>query len=171
MTAPTLTTERLILSGHQAEDHPALTAIWGDPAVYRHIGGQPRAAEEVWLRLLRHVGQWTLFGRGMWVLRDRQTGAVLGEAGLMDNRRVTTPMLPDCPEAGWTLGPAAHGRGLAREAMGAILDWADGQGMARTACIIDAANTASIRLAERLGYVRQPDVLYNGRAVQVYRRG
>ncbi len=169
--APTLHTDRLILSAHHPDDHDALAAIWSDPAVYRHIGGQPHSREEVWRQLLRHVGQWTLFGRGMWVLRDRQDGAVIGELGLMDGRRTMAPPLPDLPEAGWTLGPAAHGRGLAREAMEAILGWADARGIGATVCIIDPANTASIRLSQRLGYVRLGDSLYNGRPVDVFRRG
>jgi RimJ/RimL family protein N-acetyltransferase len=168
---PTLRTERLILSGHQPDDLPALAAIWCDPEVYRHIGGQERGREEVWLRMLRHVGQWTLFGRGMWVVRDRETGAVLGEAGLMDGRREMTPPLPEMPEAGWTLASAAHGRGLGREAMTAALAWADAEGHPKSCCIIDPGNAPSIRLAGRLGYVPAGTSQYHGRPVAVMTRG
>lgn len=150
--APVLHTARLTLSGHAPGDLDALAAIWADPRVYAHIGGQPRSREEVWIQLLRHIGQWAAFGRGMWVLRETASGRLVGEAGLMDARRDIQPPMPDVPEAGWILASAGHGRGFAREAMDAVLAWADGQQIARTACIIDPGNTASIRLADRLGY-------------------
>ncbi|GGB38989.1 N-acetyltransferase [Sphingomonas metalli] len=169
--APTLRTDRLILSAHRPEDLDSLVAIWSDPAVYRHIGGKPRTREEVWLQLLRHTGQWTLFGRGLWVVRDAATGDLLGEAGLMDTRRDFSFSLPDRPEAAWILGPAAHGRGLAREAMGAVHDWAAAQGMTRTFCIIGAENAASIRLAGRLGYEHEAEGQYHERPTVVMLRG
>lgn len=171
MTAPTITTDRLVLAPHAAADLDALAAIWADPVVCRHIGGRTRPREEVWLRLLRHVGQWTLLGHGMWVLRDRATGTVLGEAGLLEARRDTDPALPDRPETGWTLATAAHGRGLAREAMAAVLGWADGRGIAATMCIVDPANASSLRLAERIGYRPAGEILYGGRPARMLMRG
>ncbi|MDP1028577.1 GNAT family N-acetyltransferase [Sphingomonas sp. KR1UV-12] len=171
MTAPTLRTARLILSGHRPDDLDALTAIWSDPLVYAHIGGRARDREEVWLRLLRHIGQWTAFGHGMWVLREAETGQIVGEAGLMTSRRTVEPPLPDLPEAGWTLASYAHGRGLAREAMEAVLDWAGHAGVARTGCIIDPDNAASIRLAERLGYRAAGEARYGGRPILTFVRG
>lgn len=82
---------------------------------------------------------------------DRATGAVLGDIGLLESRRAIIPELT-VPEVGWTLVPAAHGEGYAGEAMRAVLDWADANGIDRTCCIIDPGNAASIRLAEKLGY-------------------
>lgn len=168
--APVLHTARLTLSGHAPDDLDALAAIWSDPAVYAHIGGRAREREDVWLQLLRHIGQWTAFGRGMWVLRDRATGAIFGEAGLMDARRGLEPPVGDHPEAGWILGSAAHGQGLAREAMDAVLGWADAAGIARLGCIIDPANTASVRLAGRLGFRPGGESLYRGRPTLTFTR-
>ncbi len=169
--APTLHTARLTLSGHRPDNLDALAALWAEPAVYAHIGGRARSREEVWLQLLRHIGQWTAFGRGMWVLRETATGRILGEAGLMDTRRGIEPPPVDCPEAGWILGSAAHGHGFGHEAMAAVLGWAGAAGIARTACIIDPANSASIRLAGRLGYVAAGEGLYNGRPTLMFVRG
>lgn len=167
---PTLTTARLTLRGHHPDDLDALAAMWADPAVYGMIGGKPRPREEVWIRLLRSVGQWSVFGYGAWVVCDRTTGEVLGDIGLLESRRAIVPELT-VPETGWTLVPTAHGRGFAAEAMRAVLDWADGRGLTRTCCIIDPANTASIRLAEKLGYGAPVEGIYHDRPIRIFHRG
>ncbi|WP_343526135.1 GNAT family N-acetyltransferase [Sphingomonas sp.] len=167
---PTLTTERLTLRGHHPDDLDALAAMWADPAVYGMIGGKPRPREDVWIRLLRSIGCWTVFGYGAWVVCDRASGAVLGDIGLLESQRTITPPLT-VPEVGWTLVPAAHGKGYAGEAMRAVLEWADGHGVGRTCCIIDPANTASIRLAEKLGYGAPVEGVYHDRVMQIFHRG
>ena len=167
---PTLTTARLTLRGHHPDDLDALAAMWADPAVYAMIGGKPRTREEVWIRLLRSIGQWTAFDYGAWVVCDRTTGAVLGDIGLLESRRAITPALT-VPEVGWTLVPAAHGQGYAGEAMHAVLGWADRHGIGRTCCIIDPGNVASIRLAERLGYGVPVEGVYHDRAILIFYRG
>lgn len=167
---PVLTTQRLTLRGHRPDDLDALAAMWADPAVYAMIGGQPRSREEVWIRLLRSIGCWTVFGYGAWVVCDRASGAVLGDIGLLESRRAIEPALT-VPEVGWALGPAAQGRGYAGEAMAAVLDWADAQGTARTCCIIDPGNAASIRLAGKLGYAAPVEGRYHARPILIFHRG
>lgn len=174
MSAPTLTpiltTDRLTLRGHRPDDFDALAAMWADPAVYGMIGGKPRAREDVWIRMLRSVGCWTVFGYGAWVVCDRTTGQVLGDMGLLESRRAIMPELT-VPEAGWTLIPAAQGKGYAGEAMRAILGWAEAQGIGRTCCIIDPGNSASIRLAEKLGYGAPVEGIYHERPIRIFHRG
>jgi len=166
--APTLHTDRLTLSGHHIDDLDDLAAMWADPAVYTMIGGVARPREEVWIRLLRSIGQWQAFGYGSWVLRDA-TGAFVGEVGLMEARRAIEPPLA-LPEVGWTLSPAAHGRGYAGEALAAILDWTQRCGIAATTCIIDPGNAASLRLAARVGYAVVRETAYKDRPILVLER-
>ena len=123
MIAPVVTTDRLILTGHHPDHLDPLAAMWADPAVYTMIGGVPRSREEVWLRLLRSIGQWQAFGYGSWVF-CAPDGTVLGEGGLMEARRTMDPPLT-LPEANWVLAPHAHGRGFAYAAMTAALGWAE----------------------------------------------
>jgi RimJ/RimL family protein N-acetyltransferase len=148
---PTLTTDRLILRPHMAADLPACLALWSNPDVTRFIGGRPNTVEEVWRRILAYAGHWQLRGYGYWLATDRQTGAAVGEFGLADFQRDLTPSLGDTPEAGWAMLPQYQGRGLAFEALSAVLAWADAT-MPRTVCLIDPANTPSLRLAAKLGY-------------------
>ena len=169
MTAPILTTARLTLAGHAAGDLDDLAAMWADPGVYAMIGGQPRSREEVWIRLLRSVGQWTLFGYGAWVLRETATGRLVGDIGLIEARRAIDPAI-DAPEMGWALATPAQGRGYAKEALDAVLAWSDAHGLARTMCIIDPDNAASIRLAGRIGYRTIGRGRYHDRPIDLYER-
>jgi len=152
-TAPLLLTARLRLRPHAPGDYPSCKALWQHPDTIRFIGGVGQSDQEVWFRLLRYGGMWPLLGYGFWVFEDLATGQFVGEGGLMDARRELAG-LQDIPEAGWALMPHMGGRGLATEAMDAVLGWADAQLAAdRTGCIIDPGNSASLRVAAKLGYV------------------
>jgi RimJ/RimL family protein N-acetyltransferase len=59
-------------------------------------------------------------------------------------------------EIGYVLSPAARGRGAATRTVRLLTDWAfEELGMERLALWIDVENSASERVAERAGYVRE----------------
>lgn len=159
----TLTTPRLILRAHTAADFPACCTLWADPVVTRFIGGRPSTQEEVWSRILRYAGHWQLLGYGYFLAIDRQNGALVGEFGLADFYRDITPSFGDTPEAGWVMLPGFQGRGLAQEALEAVLNWAD-HTMPRTVCMIDPDNTPSLKLAAKLGYAEYARTTYKNHA-------
>jgi RimJ/RimL family protein N-acetyltransferase len=148
---PTLETRRLVLRGQGIADLDDLLAMWSDPEVTRHIGGKPREREEVWARLLRNVGHWTLAGHGIWQIRERATDRFVGEVGLADFKRDLAFSFDGAPEGAWVLARWAHGQGYATEAMTAALAWS-APAHPRTVCIIDVGNAASLRVAAKLGY-------------------
>lgn len=153
--APTLTTDRLILRAHRRDDFEALARMWADPAVTRHIGGKSATRQESWFRLLRYGGLWPMLGFGYWAITDRASGRYLGDAGLADFQRGMGADFDGLPEAGWALVADAAGQGLATEAAGAVLAWADTHLDApRTVCMIDPENLASIQVARKLGFVQ-----------------
>ena len=170
MTGPTLRTQRLTLSPHTPAELEACASMWADPRVTEHIGGRPLTREECWRNIQRYVGHWALFGYGYLAVRDTATSAFLGEVGLMDSRRDTEPSFKGTPEAGWAFAPAAGGQGYAREAVAALLEWADGQRIARTVCMVDHANTRSIRLAEAVGYHAAGEVAYRDARTRLFER-
>ncbi len=151
---PVLMSGRLRLRRHVESDLDAASAMWGDPEVVRHIGGKPFSRTEVWHRLLRYVGHWSLRPYGYWAITDGQTGDFLGEIGLADWQREGYGTLLDAPECGWVLARAAQRRGYALEALQTVLAWADENLASRTVCVIDIGNDASIRLAQCAGYGR-----------------
>ncbi len=170
MHAPTLTTARLTLTAYTPDDLEECAAMWAEPAVYTMIGGKPRSREEVWIRLLRSIGQWAAFGYGSWVVRARDDGRWIGEMGLIEARRAIVPAIDDAPEAGWTMTGAAHGRGYAREGLAAALGWVDARGLARTRCIIDPGNAPSLRLAAHLGYAPWAEGQYHDKPIRILER-
>lgn len=149
---PVLQTQRLILRGHTLDDFVGCSRLWTNPDVTRFIGGRPSTQEEVWSRILRYAGHWQLLGFGYFVGVDRQSNEIVGEFGLANFHRDIDPPFGDTPEAGWAMLPDYHGKGLAREAMEAVLTYADSKRIPKTVCMIDPANAASIRLAETLGF-------------------
>jgi RimJ/RimL family protein N-acetyltransferase len=59
-------------------------------------------------------------------------------------------------EAGYIVAPQARGRGLAGRALGVLTEWALGElGLERVELRITADNVASMRVAERCGFVRE----------------
>lgn len=171
MTAPTLETARLVLRGHGIDDFADSAAMWGDPAVTRHIGGKPSTREEAWTRFLRYLGHWSVMGFGYWVVRERATGGFVGEVGFADYKREIDPSLEGAMEIGWVLSPSAHGKGYASEAASAALAWATARfASMRTVCLIDPGNEASIRVAEKCGFKEIGRTTYKGDPTIVFER-
>ena len=146
--------------------------MWADPEVTRYIGGRPFTEEEVWARLLRYAGLWSLLGYGYWVVRQRDTGRFVGEVGLADFHRDISPSFEGTPEVGWALATWAKGQGFATEAVLAALAWSDTQLRApRTVCIISPSNTASMRVAEKCGFREAGRAMYKGGETVMLVRG
>jgi RimJ/RimL family protein N-acetyltransferase len=167
----TLQTPRLSLRPHRADDLDDYAAMWAEPEVVRYVGGRPSSRQESWARLLRQVGHWQLLGFGYWILKDRESGRLVGEAGFANFERDLEPPLGDAPEAGWIIATWAHGRGYATEATRAILAWGDDRFRGeRSVCIIDPANAASLRVAEKCGFTETHRTSYVGDPIIVMER-
>jgi RimJ/RimL family protein N-acetyltransferase len=168
---PVLQTERLQLRGYQLSDFPDHAAIWAHPRTTRDFEGYDYDEEMCWLRFQRNIGQWHLFGYGMWAVADRQSDRFIGAVGFMQARRAIDVPFSDMPEAGWVIAPHCHGQGLAREALTAAFAWADDHIEApQTWCMINPPNAISQKVAARFGYRRAKDSSYKGKPVQTWLR-
>jgi RimJ/RimL family protein N-acetyltransferase len=147
MEPPRLRTERLLLREFRADDiGPELEQVQ-DPEVQRFLGGV-RTPYEAFRTLATHAGHWALRGFGQWAVQRRADGRFLGRVGLW------YPEGWPGPEVGWRLGRAAWGHGYATEAARAAIGWAwTARGMTELSSMIVAENTASQRVAQRLGHV------------------
>ena len=142
-----------------------------DEDVVRHLGGQPFSREETWRKILGSLGLWDLLGYGYWVAERLEDKAYLGQIGFADFKRDMVPNIENIPEMGWILAPHAHGKGYASEAVAAALAWADEHLKApEIVAIIDPANAASIRVAEKAGFERREDALYLGEPILLFCR-
>jgi len=163
-------TERLLLRPPVLDDFEGSYALLSDPAVMSFIGG-PLSREESWHRLLRYAGHWSLLGYGLFVIIEKASGRLLGQTGLADFHRGLGEVFDPYPEAAWITATAAHGRGIAAEAVGAAHAWFDAnRPQTRTVCIINPDNTASVRLAGKLGYAPFGQASYKSAEVTMFER-
>lgn len=150
-------TERLILREWLDADREEFLALCNSPAVMEHLGG-PATAEEVDEGIARIRACQAEHGHCFWAMERKADGAFLGFCGL---KVVDDPgmAIHGDIEVGWRLRADLWGRGYAREAAAASLDWGWAHLNAdRIIAITVPANTRSWGLMERLGMVRRPDL-------------
>lgn len=170
-SAPTLATERLILRAFDVSDLDAHAATLGNEEVMRHVGGQALNAEDSWRRLLMGVGMWSLIGMGPWAVDLRGDGRMVGHCGFFQFHRDMVPSILGEPEMGWIFDPSVQRQGIAYEACSAALAWAEREiGAQSYPAIIDLENIPSMKLAERLGFVRLADATYRDTRMAFFRR-
>jgi ribosomal-protein-alanine N-acetyltransferase len=152
-------TERLILRHFCAGDGEAMDRVFGDAEVMRFGAGvQSQAWVREWLgRCLERYEQW---GFGLWAVVEKSNRNVIGYCGLTHfpdiNGRPET-------EVGYRLARSSWGRGYGTEAARAVRDYAlNTLGLGRLIAIIDPENTASIRVAEKIGLRFETEVTLPG---------
>lgn len=172
---PILETPRLRLRGYRPEDCASAMEMWRDEKVHRFLG-RAFTREEIWARLLRYVGHWALLGYGFWAIEHKASGQLIGEGGFCDFQRdIAWPsyvLTQDAQhEIGWAFCAAYHGQGFATEAVQAMTQWADQHfDHRRTICIINPANAASLRVAQKCGYREIGTVHYKENNVGIFAR-
>ena len=144
-------TGRLILRGWEARDRVPFHAMGQDERVMATLG--PLLWRDETDALIDRM-QAILAANGytFWAIERREDGAFLGFCGLKPGAE-DTPIQGET-EIGWRLAFEHWGRGYAREAAQACLDWAWAHDIASVAAITSVGNTRSRGLMERLGMVR-----------------
>ena len=149
-TAPLpLLTARTRLRRLSEADLPRFQAYRHDAEIGRWQGWQPM--DDVAARAFLQdaatspfcpPGQWFQLG-----IAERDSDALIGDIGVQLHGGAGL-----LAEIGFTLAPAAQGRGLATEAVGAVVAWLLAQAPAqRVVAVADTRNLASLRLLQRLG--------------------
>nr|WP_303651411.1 GNAT family N-acetyltransferase [Asticcacaulis currens] len=155
---------------HILADFPAMCTMYSDPLFLRFVNAPPQTGEEVWNRLLRYMGHWAAFDRGLFAIVENDTGEFVGETGFANFHREISPDFDPFPEAAWALKSSAQGKGYAREAVRVAHAWFDKVYSERTVCIIDGANAPSQKIAAELGYRPFGVAGYKGKDVRMYQR-
>ncbi len=159
---PRLHTERLVLREWRSADADAYAAMAADPEVMRYVGGV-MDQEQSWRSMALHAGHWGLRGYGNWAVERIADGQLLGRVGLWN------PEGWFGLELGWTLARHAWGNGYATEAAGAAMSWAwTALSAPRLISVIHPDNTASARVAERLGFAWLRNGDLRGQVVSIY---
>jgi RimJ/RimL family protein N-acetyltransferase len=149
---PDLRTPRLRLREFRADDAAALYAVHSDPRVMRYW------SFPAWTRLdqahARIAGALADRARGAmyaWAVADLDSDVLVGSVAVFHIDTVQRRA-----EIGYSLHADRQGRGLAQEALRAVLAFLiDARGFERIEADIDPRNSASCRLAERLGFMRE----------------
>lgn len=150
-------TPRLRIREITVEDVPRLYELYSDASVTQFM--EPLLAEPeqeiIYTReYIKNV--YRFYGYGMWVIEGRESGQVIGRAGLEYKEGF------EGLELGFMLGAAYQHKGYAYEACSAILSYGIRELDQRTyCCFVNEKNKASIRLCERLGFAPQGRVRLN----------
>ncbi len=146
-------TERLRLRTWTPDDLGEFNRLTNTPVVMAHLGGVagPEDCQALYDRVLLCQQQ---HGFCFWIVERQGDGAMLGICGF---KRGTVDPVMGAMEIGWRFRQDAWGRGYAREAASACLDWgwrnvADN----RIIAITVIGNSPSWGLMQRLGMTRNP---------------
>jgi len=133
----------------QIRDHAReMHGLLNDPALYAYTGGGPPDSLE-WLvnrfRLLE--SRRSPDGKQLWlnwVIREKASGRLVGY--------VQATVDGSTADAAWVIGTAHQGRGHATRAARLMLGELERMGVRQLTCHVNRQHTASIRVAEKLGF-------------------
>lgn len=145
-----LETERLRLRPIDAAlDFEGWAEMMSDAETMRYIGGKALSRGQAWRSMATMIGHQVARGYSMFAVVEKSTNQFIGRVG---------PWYPagwDDREIGWGLTRKAWGKGYATEAAKVCMDYVfDDLGWENVIHYIDPDNTASMRVAERLGSKR-----------------
>ena len=158
MNVPVLLTPRLTLTPLRMEHSAGMFKLWSDRAVCRYSGAaEDLDGRDVTLpatrpsdsdKIIRYFEHFEGLGvRFRWAILRGRDQRFIGIIGFND-------VGPSC-EIAYHLLPECWGNGFMSEAMQAALQWAfDAFPGAAVTAYIEPGNSASIRLAERSGFVQ-----------------
>lgn len=143
---------RLDLIPLQVEHADEMAVVLSDPALYAFIGGAPATVEQLRSRYERMIAGPSSPGESWlnWVIRLRDEGCLTGY--------VQATVSADTAEIAWVVGTPWQGRGIAREAASALVDWLP---VRTVVAHIHPEHTASAAVAAAAGLTRT-DVRQDG---------
>lgn len=149
---PPLADEAVRLREPAARDLDAVVAACQDPMVQRFTRVPTPYGEADGRAFIRGSAGRRLMGQSLdLVVADRRDDRLLGMVGLIADRHDALRA-----EIGYWVAPDARGRGVATRALGLLARWCVTHGgFERLDLQAATANTASLRVAERCGFVRE----------------
>jgi RimJ/RimL family protein N-acetyltransferase len=140
-----ITTARLSLRPVAREHLDDLARLKADPRVFSFMLHGVRSPERTREELEDDIEFWLVRGYGTWSVFERDTGEFLGICGFMerpDGRGVALR---------FALWPECRGKGYAREAAAAALDFGRRAGLQRIIAVARDTNTASRAVLSDIG--------------------
>ena len=144
-------TKRCILREICMEDMQALFDLYAEPGMTDYIEPLYPWEQELEYEKSYIEHMYRLYEYGMWVVIGKDTGKLIGRAGL-EHREYPEESHMEL-ELGYAIGTAYQRKGYATEVCQAIIAYAqENLEYPRINCLIEKENTASIRFIESLGF-------------------
>ena len=142
-------TERLILRHLTVEDAADLYRIYSNPETIKFMGRGAASVEETRGHLQKHIEKYYhRYGFGLWATVLKENNRLIGRCGLLYEEIEGVKDL----ELAYLLDSHYWGLGLATEAARSIIEAGFGKyNFKRIIAVINPQNTASIRVAEKVG--------------------
>ena len=153
-------TERCVIKELSLEDLDELFALYEDECIYKYTENLYPYEEELEFQRAYINNMYRFFGYGMWLVFCKETGKLIGRAGLEHREYDGEIEL----ELGYVIGTPFQRQGYATEVCQRIIEIARNMtDFSRMNCLIDADNIASIRLAQKLGFTQREVIEAEGK--------
>lgn len=140
-------TDRCLIRELSLSDLPALYELYAKPGMTDYVEPLYDYETELEYQKAYIENMYGFYEYGMWLVFSKETGKLIGRAGLEHD------------ELGYMIAPELQNRGYATEVCRFIIDYArENTGFEELYCRIDERNEASVRLAKKLGFVRNAQI-------------
>ena len=140
-------TDRCLIRELSLSDIPALYELYDKPGMTDFVEPLYDYETELEYQKAYIENMYGFYEYGMWLVFSKETGKLIGRAGLEHN------------EMGYMIAPEFQNLGYATEVCRFIVEYArKNTDFEELYCRIDEKNVASVRLAKRLGFVRKGQI-------------
>lgn len=150
-----LDTERCSIRETTVEDLDAFYKIYSDPAITKYMENlfADRDEEKVYIETYAKT-VYDFYGYGMWTVTLKETGEVIGRAGISIREGF------EDPELGFMIGVPWQGKGIATEVCEKILEYTETElGIRQVIALVQPGNECSVGLLHKLGFVYEKEVV------------
>ena len=140
-------TDRCLIRELSLSDLPALYELYDKPGMTDYVEPLYDYETELEYQKAYIENMYGFYEYGMWLVFSKETGKLIGRAGLEHD------------ELGYMIAPELWNQGYATEVCRFIIDYAcENTDFEELYCRIDERNTASVRLAKKLGFTNSGHV-------------
>lgn len=140
-------TDRCLIRELSLSDLPALYELYAKPGMTDYVEPLYDYETELEYQKAYIENMYGFYEYGMWLVFSKETGKLIGRAGLEHD------------ELGYMIAPELQNRGYATEVCRFIIEYArENTDFEELYCRIDERNTASVRLAKKLGFTNSGHV-------------
>lgn len=154
-----LETDRLKVRESTVEDVEDFYRIYADPSITFYMEDLFQDPDEERVYMETYIKQfYGFYGFGMWTVILKETGQIIGRAGLSIREGY------DLPELGFMIAVPFQKKGLAFEVCSAVLKYAREElFFDEVQALVEKENTASLRVLEKLGFYFRDEVTEKGK--------